>query len=453
MLPLPETIITLLVPFAPMFTKPVWAHVQVLLVGAMLCQGPRTVASVLRVMGLSSERRFEKYHRVLNRAQWSGLQGARILLGLLIILIPSHWPLMIGVDETVERRSGRKIKAKGCYRDAVRSTEKAVVKCYGLKWISMMLLIPLPWSRRVWALPFLTVLAPSKRANEQAGRRHKTVIDWTQQMVSWVSRQVRRSWILIGDGGYACVRLALSCQKSSSPVTLISRLRLDAQLYEFAQTPPAGRRGRKPSKGRRRRPLSQCLREVLVYGEDLSVIWYGGQRKPLRTLSGTCLWHTSGFAPVAIRWVLVIDLAKPDQAEAFFSTDLTLAPKQIIEWFVLRWNVETTFEEARRHLGIETQRQWSDRAIARTTPALLGLFSIVCWLAYHLSQGSGIRLQSSAWYVKSEATFADILALVRRTIWADKYLSNSAQNDPGEAFVVIPRRDWESLVDRLAEAA
>jgi len=453
MLPLPETIIALLVPFAPMFTKPVWSHVQVLLIGAMLGRGPRTVASVLRVMGLCHERRFEKYHRVLNRARWSGLQGAKILLGLLIVLLPAQWPLLVAVDETIERRSGAKIKAKGCYRDAVRSTQKGVVKCYGLKWISMMLLVPLPWSRRVWALPFLTVLAPSKRANEKAGRRHKTVIDWTQQMMKWVSRQVRRPWVLIGDGGYACIRLALSCQRSRMPVTLISRLRLDAQLYAFAQTPPPGRRGKKPSKGHRLRALSQCLGEVRAYGDDLSVNWYGGQRKRVRTLSGTCLWHTNGFAPVAIRWVLVMDLAKPDRAEAFFSTDLALAPKQMIEWFVLRWNAETTFEEARRHLGIETQRQWSDLAIARTTPALLGVFSIVCWLAYHLSQGAGIRLQRSAWYVKSEATFADVLALVRRTIWAEKYFSKSDRDASEGSFVVIPRRDWESLVDRLAEAA
>ena len=136
MLPLPETIITLLVPFSPLFTRPVWGHAQVLLIGALLCRGPRTVAAVLRVVGLGGEKRFEKYHRVLSRAQWSGLQGAKILLGLLVMLLPGDRPIWVGVDETIERRQGRKIKAKGRYRDAVRSTEKVVVKCYGLKWIS-----------------------------------------------------------------------------------------------------------------------------------------------------------------------------------------------------------------------------------------------------------------------------------------------------------------------------
>ena len=167
LMPLPETIIAVWAPFAALFTQPVWHHVQVLWMGAVLCRGPRTVASVLRVMGLGGERRFEKYHRVLSRARWSGLQGARILLGLLIMLLPPWIPVEIVVDETIERRKGVRIKAKGRYRDAVRSTKGTVVKCYGLKWISLMLLVPLPWSPRPWALPFLTLLAPSERANQQ----------------------------------------------------------------------------------------------------------------------------------------------------------------------------------------------------------------------------------------------------------------------------------------------
>lgn len=148
---LPASIVPILIPFAPLFTAPTWRHVQVLLIGALLAQGPRTVAAVLRVVGLGGERRFEKSHRVLSRAQWSGLQGAKILLGVLVRLVPREWPVWVGVDETIERRQGRKIAAKGRYRDAVRSTEQVVVKCDGLKWIGLMLLVPLPWSSRVWA--------------------------------------------------------------------------------------------------------------------------------------------------------------------------------------------------------------------------------------------------------------------------------------------------------------
>lgn len=451
MLPLPETIIPLLVPFAPLFTRPVWGHAQVLLIGALLCRGPRTVASVLRVMGLGQEKRFEKYHRVLNRARWSGLQGAKILLGLLVMVLPRGWPLWVGVDETLERRPGRKIKAKGRYRDAVRSSEKVVVKCYGLKWISMMLLVPLPWSSRVWALPFLTVLAPSKRANEAAGRRHKTTVDWTLQMVKVVSRWLaERTWRLVGDGAYACVCLALAGVAEGSTMTLISRLRLDARLYDFPVTVP-GRRGRKPKKGRKKRKaLKDRIDEAKQRGKRVEIAWYGGERKRVCLLSGVCLWYVSGLPPVPIRWVLVVEPNGKSRSEAFFSTDRTMSPQQIVEGFVLRWNVEVTFEETRRHLGVETQRQWSDLAIARTTPVLMGLFSLVCLIAYQLSTTIKLVPASTAWYLKTQATFSDVLAMVRRAIWAEKYFDNSVIQ--GE-HVIIRRDDWEELMDQLASTA
>src|SRR5919109_408296 len=157
--PLPDAIILILAPFAPLFSARVWRHAHVLLLGAMLTPGSRTVTEALRVMGLALEGQFTNDHRVLNRATWSARQGSRILLGLLItLLVPLGAPIVLGADDTVARRSGRKITTKGCYRDAVRSTNKHVIRCFGLKWVAMMLLVPVPWSRRAWALPFLTAL-------------------------------------------------------------------------------------------------------------------------------------------------------------------------------------------------------------------------------------------------------------------------------------------------------
>jgi DDE superfamily endonuclease len=173
MLPLPDAIIRSLAPFAPLFSDRVWVHAQVLLLGAMLASGPRTVTAALRVMGLATERRFTNYHRVLNRATWSARQASRILLGLLIMaLVPPGATIVLGADDTVERRSGRKITAKGCYRDAVRSSKAHVVRCFGLNWVAMMLLAPVPWARRVWALPFLTALY--RPADKRGPHRHKT---------------------------------------------------------------------------------------------------------------------------------------------------------------------------------------------------------------------------------------------------------------------------------------
>lgn len=452
MLPLPERIIAVLVPFAALFTKPVWAHVQVLLAGAILCRGPHTVAAVLRVLGLGTQRRFEKYHRVLSRARWSGLHGAKVLLGLLVPLLPPGGPVVVGIDETVERRPGRKIKAKGRYRDAVRSTDKAIVKCYGLKWISLMLLVPLPWRTRVWALPFLTVLAPSSRANTAAGRRHKTTIDWTLSLVKVVSRWLgHHAWVLLGDGTYACVRLARACTAAVRPVTLISRLRLDAQLYAFPCPPAPHRRGPKPRKGKRCQAVGQRLAEAHRRGKEVEIPWYGGTTKRVRLLSDCCLWYTPGELPVAIRWVLVVDPTARHAAIAVFSTDLVLTPEQIVTWFVQRWNVEVTFEESRRHLGVETQRQWSDRAIARTTPALWGLFSLVCLMAHSLvTMGSHLPLRLTAWYRKTEATFSDVLAMVRRALWAEKYFQQSTVR---EEPILFHRDAWEALLDQLVSTA
>lgn len=452
MLPLPERIIAVLVPFAALFTKPVWTHVQVLLAGAILCRGPHTVAAVLRVLGFGTERRFEKYHRVLSRAQWSGLQGAKILLGLLVSFLPPGWPVVVGIDETVERRQGRKIKAKGRYRDAVRSTDKTVVKCYGLKWISLMLLVPLPWSTRVWALPFVTVLAPSARANTAAGRRHKTILDWTLSLMKMVSRWLgHRAWVLLGDGTYACVRLARACTAAVRPVPLISRLRLDARLYAFPGPPAPHRRGPKPRKGKRCQALEQRLAEAHRRGKAVEVSWYGGTTKRVRLLSDCCLWYTPGELPVAIRWVLVVDPTARHTAMAVFSTDLDLTPEQIVTWFVQRWNVEVTFEETRRHLGVETQRQWSDRAIARTTPALWALFSLVCLMAHALTMtGSHLPLRLTAWYRKTEAPFSDVLAMVRRVLWADKYFHPSTVR---ENPILFRHDEWEVLLDPLAFTA
>jgi hypothetical protein len=446
--PLPEAIILVLAPFAPLFSHRVWDHAQLLLLGAILAPGPRTVTAALRAMGLAAERRFTNYHRVLNRATWSGRQGSRILLGLLITgLLPPGAPIILGADDTVERRSGRKITAKGCYRDAVRSTKKHVIRCFGLKWVSMMLLVPVPWSRRVWALPFLTALCWP--AEKHGRRRHKTSIDWVRQMMQQVRRWLpARQLVLVVDGGFAAVSLALACIKSQ--VIMVSRLRWDAALYHRPGPQPPGKRGRKPLKGKRQRHLQGWAERADTPWQTVEVDWYGGQRKALWVFSHTALWHTPGLPPVEIRYVLVCDPKGKLRMEAFFCTDLQATPVQILKWAVMRWSVEVTFEEARAHLGLETQRQWSDQAIARTTPVLLALFSLVTLMALRLSQGGPMPVETTAWYHKTEPPFVDCLALVRRHLWHARYLVNSGS---AAEFMQFPREAFELLLTGLRLAA
>ena len=167
MLTLPPEIMIVLQPFMQVCSARIWDWAQVLLVGAILAPGKRTVTAALQVMGLKDEKQYQNYHRVLNRAKWSGLQVSQILLGLLVTaFIALDVPVVVGADETLERRRGQKIKARGIFRDAVRSSQKYTNYSSGLRWVSMMLLVPVPWSERVWALPFLTVLAPSPKTNE-----------------------------------------------------------------------------------------------------------------------------------------------------------------------------------------------------------------------------------------------------------------------------------------------
>lgn len=445
---LPRGMATVLNSFSHLFTFPTWVHVQVLLMGAILCQGARRVSSILRVMGLSQEKRFEKYHRVLNRAKWNSLAGSKILLGLLVQLLPASLPILIVVDDTIERRCGKKIKAKGYYRDACRSTEKLIVKCFGLKWVCLMLVVPLPWCKRPWALPFMTILAPSKKANKAKNRPHKTSVDWTVLAIRVIARWLKRPFILIGDGGFACIRLGHACFKHN--VTLVSRLRLDVALYELAPTPGQGQVGRRREKGNRVTSLKQLAQDIMQPWRDVTVTWYGGETKQVRILSGINLWYSSGEKPLLIRWVLVFDPDK-NQTEAFFSTDVKLEPEKIVNYFVLRWNIEVTFFETRAHLGIETQRQWSDKAIARSTPMLMSLFSIICLFAIEMLKSKSLPIVSSAWYdKKGEATFADILAFVRRDIWAFRNFNDSRFD--GE-YVKIQEDEWETLLNQLAQAA
>ena len=447
---LPIVILSLFANFADTFTKPTWKYAQTLLVGAILCNGKRTVTSVLRAMGLSHEKRFERYHRVLSKAKWNGICLAKVLLGLLIKLLPTDAPLLVAMDETVERRSGRRIKAVGCYRDACRSTHNLVIKCFGLKWLCAALIVKLPWSNRYWALPFMTVLCNSKKHDEQKGIQHKSSIDKAIQLVNIISNWLSRNWILLGDGGFACLKLGHACVKSGA--TLVSRLRLDAALFNEVTEDIVKKRGRKRIKGSKQPTLKELINNNSLIWEERRVAWYGRVLKTVKLASGISLWYKSGEKPLNIRWVVVFD-PEANKTEAFFTTDITLSPSLIIEYFVLRWNIEVTFEEARAHLGVETGRQWSDNAIKRTTPILFGLFSLVCLIAHEQNKLTGniIKTISTAWYDKQDnATFADILTYVKQLITRDNYFNDSTINDE---FVKIRRQDLEMLLNNNLMAA
>jgi hypothetical protein len=429
-------------PFASAFTAPTLRGVLILIAGAILAPGRRTVTAVLSIMGLRETATFTTFHRVLNRNRWSAHDLARRLLHQLVATFVPAGPVVMAIDETIERRWGARIRARGIYRDPVRSSHGHFVKASGLRWISVMLLTPIPWAGRVWALPFLTVLAPSERYARERACRHKLLTDWARQMLIQVARWLpKRQVIVVADMSYAAIELLEAVRRQ---LTVITRLRLDARLFDPPPLRQPGQKGRPRVSGARQPTLTQRLANPATQWRRITIShWYGGQDRRLAIASGTALWYHPGKS-VPIRWVLVRDLAGEFEPQALLCTDLAADPVDVLRWFVRRWSVEVTFAEVRRHLGVETQRQWSDTAIARTTPALLGLFALVTlWAGEVLNDGWKPR--HAAWYAKSHLTFSDALAVVRAKLWFASFETSRLDRDE----VKIPR----ALLNRLTEAA
>lgn len=446
---MPCEFMNLIVAFAPLFSKPVFQHLELLLIGAILAPAKRTVTSALRVMGLSQEKHFQNYHRVLNRAAWSVLSASRILLGLLVATFAPSGELVMGLDDTIERRRGEKIAALGIYRDPVRSSHSHFVKASGLRWLSLMLLVEIPWAGRLWALPFLTCLCPSERYHQERRRRHQKLTERARQMLLLVKRWLpERQVVVVADSSFAALELLAAVREQ---VCVITRLRLDAALYEPAPERKPHQLGRPRKKGRRLSTLKQVAAGRRTRWQQLRVAaWYGEGERRVEVVTGTCVWYHTGLPAVPIRWVLIRDPQGKFDTQALLSTKLEAEPRQILHWFVRRWTVEVTFEEVRAHLGVETQRQWSEKAIARTTPCLLGLYSLIALLAANLLKQQAIPVRRAAWYSKQSATFSDTIALVRRYLWSHQHFQMS---ETKADMIKVPRLLLERLSETLCYAA
>jgi len=424
---LPAEIIGVLAHIAPAFTAATYQKAVVLVVGTLLAKGRRTVTAALRAVGLQHEPGWSKYHHVLNRAVWSGLEVSRRLLLLIVAtFVSADAPITITVDETLERRWGRRIGKRGHWRDSLASSKGMNVSTSGLRWLVFAVVVQLPWSHCNWSLPFLSILLTTPEVSAKLDQRHKTVAQVTGQVVCWLRRVlVGRRIQLIGDGAYSVIALGLRCQQQG--VSLIAPLRLDARLFDHP-APRTGhyRRGRPAVVGQRFPTLAQVAKQRTTHWQRSWIHWYGGTDKRLDWTTGTALWYSTGTDPLFIRWVLVRDPQGELPMRAYFSTDVHHSAPSILAAFVKRWSIEVTFEESRQHLGIETQRQWSDKAIDRPTPALFALFSLVTLFVHALYPDAPLPLPQCAWYPKSDASFHDLLALVRCALWNDFHFQTSA---------------------------
>jgi hypothetical protein len=258
--------------------------------------------------------------------------------------------------------------------------------------------------------------------------------------------------VAVADRAYASLKVLDQCRKLSDPITFITRLRLDAALYEPAPPRRPHQIGRPRIKGERLPNLSEAAKDPGTIWEPAKIAnWYGSGDRTVEIASATAAWYSTGLPAVPIRWVLISDPEGGFKTQALLCTDLDADPERIVSWFVMRWQLEVTFQEARRHLGFETQRQWSDTAIRRTTPALMGLFSLVTLFADgHMRRAAGALRRQAAWYRKRQPTFADALALVRKELWAAATFHGSpAQSDT----IKVPRAYVERLTEAVCYAA
>ena len=436
MLNLPEAMVTVLVTFAPLFSRPVYKNVLMLLVGHFLCTGRRTITNLLRCSGLHKEANFTKYFNVIRKAKWSPFQASKILFLLIIErLLPKDCPIEINIDTHLNRRRGPKIKGTGVHRDAIASSKGRKVLSIGHNWLVATLCVRMFGSKYKWSLPFLTYLlvpenplSSSRNEADLKGKiRHKKMTKVTCQIMlqvrRWAGRE--RPLILVADSAFACREICRACIKYN--VAFCSQLRLDASLYDFPPIQQGKRRGRPRVVGKRLPNLKDLANNKTQKWKRISAPWYNGQTKLLDVLTETCLWYHNSVGGIPIRWVLTKDPEGHHKPMAILMTDLNMDVERAIELFVGRWPIETTFQAINQHLGLETVHTWSDLSINRTAPTIIASYSIACLIVDQSVKDTGVEIvpETTPWYNKSTVTFSDVMAYLRLIILNKKYFSQS----------------------------
>jgi len=433
--------------FAPAFTTAAtFARAQLLGVAAILTTGRRTVSNLLRSVAALVQGDPSSYHRVLSLAQWSGLALAALLTRF---ILRHFWPQgrvrLVG-DDTVTEHPGRQVHGKARHRDPVRSSHSYTAWRWGHKWVTLAVLVHFPFARRPWALPVLAALYRSPDDNRRRGRPHKTPAQLLRLLLRLMLRWFPdRQFVCAGDQNYGSHAMATLAPRTGGRLHLVSKFYPDANLYE--PPPPYAGNGRPRVKGAKLPAPQEVVAQAPRH--RLNVAWYGGGRRDVEVVSGTGHWYKAGQGLVPVRWVYVHDLTGTHRDEYFYSTDPGQPPQGIIEEYTGRWGIETTFEEARAYLGLESTRGRCERTVGRAEPCLLGLYSVVALIYWWLSpedQAQG----AVEWVGKEEVTFSDAITAVRRWLWTHWVF---AQAGHAEAFAKLPEGLRQLLLHGLAPAA
>jgi hypothetical protein len=427
-------------------TTATFARARLLGVAAILTTGRRTVANLLRTVADLTQGDASSYHRVLCMAQWSTLTLASILARF---LLRHCWPQgrvrLVG-DDTVTEHPGRKVHGKARHRDPIRSSHSYTAWRWGHKWVVLAVLVSFPFAARPWALPVLVALYRSPEDNRKRGRRHRTPAQLLQVLLRLLLRWFPdRQFVCAGDQSYGSHDMASLASRTAGRLHLVSKFYPNANLY---QPPPAYAGNGRPRVKGSKLPTPQ---EVVATAprRRLNVAWYGGGRRDVDVVTGSGHWYKAGEGLVPVRWVYVHDLTGTHRDEYFYSTDVTLTAQQILEEYTGRWNIETTFEDSRAYLGLESTRGWCERTVGRAEPCLLGLYSVVSLLYESLpaedQQGGGVD-----WEGKATVTFSDAITAVRRWLWTGWVFPRVGHAD---TFAKLPESFQQLLLYGLAPAA
>lgn len=436
--------------FAAAFTRPTYERFVVLLLAAILTTGCRTVLNLLRTADALAPGHPSSYHRVWSRRRCSLWRLGRALAGYVLQRWVPCGPVAVAGDDTVAEHKGKHVYGKGCHRDPVRSTQSYTAYRWGHKWVVLAIVVPLPFAVRPWALPVLVALYRSEECNQQLGRRHKTPPQLLRQLLAVLRRWFPdRHFVCTADGNYATHELAVFAHRQRRRLVLVSKFYPDANLYDPAPVVT----GKKPSGRPRRKGAKLPTPEQVVARtrrrQRLNVAWYGGGRRDIAVVCGTGQWYRSGCGLVPVCWVYVEDRTGTHRPEYFFSTEPTLTPRQVVEYYTGRWNIETTFEEMRSYLRLEKTRGWTEKTVLRTGPCLFGLYGVIA-LWYAELPARWQRQQAVRYVGKQGVAFADAITAVRRWLWIEWVFATPAHKD---AFAKIPPRLREALLRGLAPAA
>jgi hypothetical protein len=441
---LPTEAHPLLLALCSAFTYPTFDRFATLMAAAVLTTGRRSIANLLRTLGPLAHGHRTTFQRVLSSASWSGL-----CLGLsLTRFLLHHWlpadPVVLVGDDTVDGHKGKRVHGKARHRDPVRSTHSYTAWRYGHKWVVLAVLVRFPFAPRPWALPVLVDLYRSAEDNRRRNRPHRTPAQLTCRLLRLLLlRFPSRRFVFVGDSTYGTHEVARFAHRHRGRLTLVSKLHPDANLFE--PPPPYTGKGRPRVKGGRLPKPRQAA--AVGRRRRLTVGWYGGGTRSVEVASDQGCWHKSGRGLVPVRWVFVRDRQGAHRDEDLYTTDPALTPARVITLYTGRWNIETTFQEARSCLGWGTTRGWCKSTVLRAAPCLLGLYTAVALLYQALPAPK--RSGSVSWPGKAGVTFSDALTAVRRWLWWEGVLPQAGSDT---ALVKLPPPLQERLLSALAPA-